>query len=149
MKNSTDYDYNKIFNILKWLSFLGVFFIAFSIPALFGTDVEAEYEEPTIKPTFTLSLGKLKTFATVPDTSYAFEIKANREAAKERMGEALYILEYIDSVEPEVEEVVNTVYVGEFYITMYAATVEQCGNDLGITASGRPCTDDRLVGLLL
>ena len=48
-------------------------------------------------------------------------------------------MEKIDSLEPEVMQLV---YVGEFYITMYAATVEQCGNDLGITASGRKVTDN-------
>lgn len=33
-------------------------------------------------------------------------------------------------------------YKGEFFLTMYAATVEQCGNTLGITASGKKVTTD-------
>ena len=33
-------------------------------------------------------------------------------------------------------------YKGAFYLTMYAATVEQCGNTLGITASGKKVTTD-------
>lgn len=33
-------------------------------------------------------------------------------------------------------------YKGDFFLTMYAATVEQCGNTLGITASGKKVTTD-------
>jgi 3D (Asp-Asp-Asp) domain-containing protein len=45
----------------------------------------------------------------------------------------------LDALEPEA---ITLEYVGEFYITCYAATLEQCGSTSGITASGRKVTED-------
>lgn len=78
----------------------------------------------------------------VPDVSYAFQAKA-KDKAYEVVTEAACIIETATSVKrPRYFEPYKLVYVGNFYLTMYAATVEQCGNDLGITASGRKCTED-------
>ena len=76
------------------------------------------------------------------DIDNCLAVIANRQAAKDVIESALFINALIDTVEPEAEYPLQLEYAGEFYITMYAATVEQCGNDLGITASGRKCTDD-------
>lgn len=77
-----------------------------------------------------------------PNVSYAFEVKENREIAKANIDSLQDILNCIDSVEPELNP--KKTYVGEFYITMYAATIEQCGSTSGITASGRKCTENPL-----
>lgn len=76
---------------------------------------------------------------TPADVSFAFTCKENKQAAKAVLDNLAEIFETVDTVEPETNKLI---YVGKFYITMYAATVEQCGNDLGITASGRKVTDD-------
>lgn len=127
-------DYSKIFNALQVLSIIGVFFIVCSIPALAEPPEEEElnYKIPT----------EPKIVIEFPDVSYAFELKANRDTAKSHIDSVQHIYDYIDSVEPELAP--KTTYVGEFYITMYAATVEQCGSTSGITASGRKCTEDPL-----
>ena len=75
----------------------------------------------------------------LPDVTPAIVMKANKTIAKAKIDSAFRVMDLIDSLEPET---VQLVYVGEFYITMYAATVEQCGNSLGITASGRKVTDN-------
>ena len=134
MNTNSNEDYSKIFNTLKWLSIAGIFFIALSIPALFGTTAEAEevrvLQKSKIHPEINI---------TTPDVSYAFEVKANVDNAKEVIDNVLSIKETLDSVDPDIY---TKKYVGEFYITMYAATVEQCGSTSGITASGRKCTED-------
>lgn len=117
---------------LLYLSYaMMAFLIGFMIPDLFTGEEHAE-------------LVKLKTDITVPeveapDVSLAFEIKANRTIAKAKIDCALALMAKIDALEPEA---IKLEYAGEFYLTMYAATVEQCGNSLGITASGRKVTDD-------
>lgn len=125
--------YERVFNILAVATVCGLIFIACSIPALAEPSMEDIPNNPKapVLPT-----------VTAPDVSRAFEVKEAREIAKAHMDEVCAIFEYIDSVEVEVVVPPKTTYVGEFYITMYAATVEQCGNDLGITASGRKVTDD-------
>lgn len=80
--------------------------------------------------------------ALAADIDNCLAVISNRQAAKTVIESALFISTLIDTVEPEAEYPLELEYAGEFYITMYAATVEQCGNDLGITASGRKCTDD-------
>jgi 3D (Asp-Asp-Asp) domain-containing protein len=126
-------DYSKIFNVLSALSVVGILFIAVSIPALAEDPAE---EVELITPLATTP----KFTVTMPDVSYAIEAKEDRDIAKSHIDTVAGIMEMVDSVEPELAPPLE--YVGEFYITMYAATVEQCGNDLGITASGRKCTDD-------
>lgn len=84
-------------------------------------------------------LPKITVTYTPPDPSFAFMCKANRTIAKAKIDSALALMAKIDELEPEA---IALEYVGEFYLTMYAATAEQCGNDLGITASGRKVTDD-------
>lgn len=123
--------YDRFFNFLLGLTCAMAFAIAFMIPELFTDEAPAE-------------LVKLKADIPVPeveapDVSLAFEIKANRTIAKAKIDSALALMAKIDELEPET---ITLEYVGKFYLTMYAATVEQCGNDLGITASGRKVTDD-------
>ena len=136
-------DYSKIFNTLAGLSVLGMFFIIWAIPVLSAPEVEAA-ELP--QGNFTqLDISVVNNIGTsaMPDVSYAFELKA-KEDAKIRIDDVQALIDMALSIKPPREYVpqYELEYVGEFYITMYAATVEQCGNSLGITASGRPCTDD-------
>ena len=131
--NTSKDPYAKIFNTLKILTIAGVLFICYSIPIL----AESNQEEENINH---LDIIPKNISITKPDVSYAFEVKANRDTAKSYMDSLQNILDYIDSVEPELAP--KTTYVGEFYITMYAATIEQCGSTSGITASGRKCTED-------
>lgn len=123
--------YDRFFNFLLGLTCAMAFVIGFMIPELFTDEAPAE-------------LVKLKTDITVPeveapDVSLAFEIKANRTIAKAKIDSALALMAKLDELEPEA---ITLEYVGEFYITCYAATLEQCGSTSGITASGRKVTDD-------
>lgn len=123
--------YERIFNGMAVATVIGVGFIVASLPFVFDEPEEElaslKYHKPDID-------------ILVPDVSFAFEVEQNREKARSVLDGFESIKEYIDTVEPECLPPLE--YVGEFYITMYAATVEQCGNDLGITASGRKVTDD-------
>lgn len=123
--------YDRFFNFLLGLTCAMAFVIGFMIPELFTDEAPAE-------------LVKLKTDIAVPeveapDVSRAFEIKANRTIAKAKIDSALALMAKLDELEPEA---IALEYVGEFYITCYAATLEQCGSTSGITASGRKVTDD-------
>lgn len=123
--------YDRFFNFLLGLTCAMAFAIGFMIPELFTDEAPSE-------------LLKLKTDITVPeveapDVSRAFEIKANRTIAKAKIDSALTLMAKIDELEPET---ITLEYVGAFYVTFYSNTVEQCGNDLGITASGKMVTED-------
>lgn len=123
--------YERFFNCLAVLTVIGVGFISCAVPFLVETDDEPEVLAPLKAP-------QVPTM-TAPDVSLAFDVKANFDAAKATVNEVLAIKETIDTVEPSLQKLT---YVGAFYITKYAATVEQCGNSLGYTASGRKVTDD-------
>ena len=127
--------YDRIFNTMAILTMVGVIFIGCSIPALASAE---DPQEPALKARNMAPDIKVN----LPDVSYAFEVKANREKALSVMESFGAIKTAIDSVEPELYIPPKLTYVGNFYITMYAATVEQCGNDLGITASGKKVTED-------
>lgn len=131
--NTSKDQYANIFNTLKILTIAGVLFIFYSIPIL----AESNQEEEHINH---LDIIPKNISITKPDVSYAFEIKANRDTAKSHIDSVQLIYDYIDSIEPELAP--KKTYVGEFYITMYAATIEQCGSTSGITASGRKCTEN-------
>lgn len=126
--------YERICNTMIVLSVAGVLFIGCSIPAL----AECPEETDTAK----LAAPKLEVTFIPPDFSLAFETKANREKAITILEDAQLIFDYIDTVEPVAVIPPKLTYIGNFYITMYAATVDQCGNDLGITASGKKVTED-------
>lgn len=124
--------YERIFNGMAVATVIGVGFIVVSLPIVFDKPQETEllklkYSKPDIQ-------------VKAPDVSFAFEVEQNRKQARSVLDDLEGIQSFIDTVEPECLPPLE--YVGEFYITMYAATVEQCGNDLGITASGRKVTDD-------
>lgn len=124
--------YERIINGMAVATVIGVGFIVATLPMVFDKPQETEllklkYSKPDIQ---------VKT----PDVSFAFEVEQNREKARSVLDGLESIKATLDTVEPECLPPLE--YVGEFYITMYAATVEQCGNDLGITASGRKVTDD-------
>ena len=123
--------YERITNTLAALSVCGLLFIGCAGPAAIYQD-EPEEGHPMKAPQISVTFNP-------PDFSPAFELKANKETAHELTAGALEIFQKIDTVE---SDAVTLQYVGAFYITMYAATAEQCGNDLGITASGRKVTDD-------
>lgn len=123
--------YERIFNGMAVATVIGVGFIVASLPFVFD-----EPEEELVS----LKYHKPDVDILVPDVSFAFEVEQNREKARTVLNGLENIKETIDSVEPECLPPLE--YVGEFYITMYAATTEQCGNSLGITASGRKVTDD-------
>lgn len=127
--------YDRIFNTLAILTVVGVIFIGCSIPALASGE---KAEEPALKARILAP----DINVTLPDVSFAFEVEANREKALSVMESVEIIQTAIDSVEPELLIPPKLTYVGLFYVTFYAATVEQCGNDLGITASGKKVTED-------
>lgn len=124
--------YDKFFNVLAILTVIGVGFISWSLPYALEVNDEPEVLAPLKAP-------KFPDGPEAPDVSLAFEIKANVEAAKKTIDEVIGIKAQVDTVEPELQKMT---YVGEFYITCYAATLEQCGSTSGITASGRKVTAD-------
>lgn len=124
--------YEKIFNGMAVATVIGVGFIVASLPFVF--------DEPQEKELVKMNVPMPDIQVKTPDVSFAFEVEQNREQARIVLDGLEFIKATIDTVEPECLPPLE--YVGEFYITMYAATVEQCGNDLGITASGRKVTDD-------
>lgn len=68
---------------------------------------------------------------------------ANRDKAFVNILKARSIIEAIEHTKNAVEvKGYILTYKGAFFLTMYAATVEQCGNTLGITASGKKVTTD-------
>ena len=123
--------YERIINGMAIATVIGIGFIVTALPMIFD-----EPEEELVK----LKYHKPDVDILVPDVSFAFEVEQNRKQARRVLDGLEGIQSFIDTVEPECLPPLE--YVGEFYITMYAATVEQCGNDLGITASGRKVTDD-------
>lgn len=130
--------YNKLFNVLAVLTLFGVGFIAYTLPWVFDTDDTTETPHEANTSVLQASV-QLAEGYHAPDVSKAIDKAAAIETAKGHISDALAIVEKIKAIEPEY---IKLVYAGEFYTTMYAATVEQCGNDLGITASGRKVTDD-------
>ena len=135
--------YDRIFNVLAGLSFLGLVFIAVSVPTLLDIVYDDETpENANLRVLDGFTEGSL--YIPKINQAYLSECRENREIAKEKIDSAIEIFDMVNSIEVEVEKEpeLELEYVGEFYITMYAATVEQCGNDLGITASGRKVTDD-------
>ena len=124
--------YDKFFNVLAVLTVIGVGFISCSLPYALEVNDEPEVLAPLKAPNFPDGPEAL-------DVSLAFEIKANVEAAKKTIDEVIGIKAQVDTVEPELQKLT---YVGDFYITCYAATLEQCGSTSGITASGRKVTAD-------
>lgn len=124
--------YDKLFNVLAVLTVIGVGFISCSLPYALEVNDEPEVLAPLKAP-------KFPDGPEAPDVSLAFEIKANFETAKKTIDEVIGIKAQVDTVEPELQKLT---YVGEFYITCYAATLEQCGSTSGITASGRKVTAD-------
>ena len=130
--------YNRLFNVLAVLTLFGVGFIAYSLPLLFDTDDTTETPHKANTSVLRASV-QLAEGYHAPDVSKAIDKAAAIETAKGHISDALAIVEKIKAIEPEY---IKLVYAGEFYTTMYAATLEQCGNTLGITASGRKVTDD-------
>lgn len=130
--------YNRLFNLFAVLTLFGVGFIVTATPYLFDYS-ETEAESPRANVSITRAYKTLSAFEVEFDPTPALETKANKETAKARLDEAQAIYDLIDSVDPVY---VKLIYKGEFYSTMYAATVEQCGNTLGITASGKKVTTD-------
>lgn len=126
--------YERIFNALSVATVAGLLFIGCSIPALAETEEEVKVNHsPMTMPQMTVAM---------PDLSKAKQKKA-AEDAWTKLSEAKALVEITTSVkEPRYFDIPELTYVGKFYITMYAATVEQCGNSLGITASGKKVTED-------
>lgn len=126
--------YERIFNALSVATVAGLLFIGCSIPALAETEEEVKVNSsPMTMPQMTVAM---------PDLSKAKQKKA-AEDAWTKLSEAKALVEVATSVkEPRYFDIPELIYVGNFYITMYAATVEQCGNSLGITASGKKVTED-------
>lgn len=128
--------YDKFINALAVLTVVGVAFIAFAAPFAIAID------EPEQTP-HNLNLGAITDIKNAAasvepfDPTPAFEFKAAKEAAKANIDDVLAIMETVNELQPEV---IALEYAGTFYLTMYAATVEQCGNTLGITASGKKVT---------
>ena len=126
--------YERIFNALSVATVAGLLFIGCSIPALAETEEEVKVNSsPLTMPQMAVAM---------PDLSKAKQKKA-AEDAWTKLSEAKALVEIATSVkEPRYFDIPELIYVGNFYITMYAATVEQCGNSLGITASGKKVTED-------
>lgn len=126
--------YERIFNALSVATVAGLLFIGCSIPALAETEEEVKVNHsPMTMPQMVVAM---------PDLSKAKQKKAAKDAWT-KLSEAKALVEIATSVkEPRYFDIPELIYVGNFYITMYAATVEQCGNSLGITASGKKVTED-------
>ena len=125
--------YERIFNTLATLSLIGLGFIGCSIPYLIE-------EEPASPARLEASLPIYSP--KMPKVDYVFDLKA-RDEAYTRTEDARALFDEVLNLKPFREfKPYKLVYVGSFYLTMYAATVEQCGNTLGITASGRKVTDN-------
>lgn len=122
----------RIFNTLAVLSLVGFGFIGCTVPHL----IEGEPEE-VLKMRRPLP----QMFLSVPDYSPMVEWLDTKDEVNERLDRVRTLMEIVDSLKPEAE-VLTKVYVGQFYLTYYAATIEQCGSTSGITASGRYCTED-------
>lgn len=126
--------YERIFNALSVATVAGLLFIGCSIPALAETEEEVKVNHS--------SMTMPQMAVAMPDLSKAKQKKA-AEDAWTKLSEAKALVEIATSVkEPRYFDIPELIYVGNFYITMYAATVEQCGNSLGITASGKKVTED-------
>ena len=123
--------YERIINGMAIATVIGIGFIVTALPMVFD-----EPEEELVK----LNYHKPDVKVETPDVSFAFEVEKNREQARTILDRFGSIKEVIDTVEPECLPPLE--YVGAFYVTFYSNTVEQCGNDLGITASGKMVTED-------
>lgn len=132
--------YDRVFNVLAVLTVLGVFFITGALPFVFDTDEPAPTAY-TSNDDVIAAIGTTADAVSVPDYSKTITLKNNRDKALAVLTDAGALYELAFSIKP-VRHFVPLVYVGKFYITKYAATVEQCGNDLGITASGKKVTTD-------
>ena len=132
MKN----DYEHIFNALAVVTLIMALFITGALPLILGAN---DTEEAPEKANLALigALDRHIKSVEIPDVSGAFELKANKEAAKAIVLQAQSIFDRIDTVEAEAYVLK---YVGSFYCTKYAATLEQCGSTDGITASGKKVT---------
>lgn len=117
--------YERFFNVLAVATVAGILFIGCSIPALAETEDQEVY--PIQMPTFP----KYEK----PDVSYAFELKANKEAAKAVIDNALGIKHLMASVTLPTKEMVLT-SLGKYYITGYTSL--ECGGST-MTASGATC----------
>ena len=139
MNKKSIIDYDPLFNVLAVLSFAGALFIAIALPFVFDTPEDVD---PPKNGNFDLL--RCFSFHYEPiDPTPAFEIKANVENAKANLESAKAIFDEIDKVADSIEIKGYVLeYAGEFYLTMYSNTVEQCGNTLGITASGKMVTTD-------
>ena len=124
-------DNDTIFDVLAFMTIIGICFICYAVPVLL--------EEPDTELLRSFSLEVSFPEIEAPDVSRAFEVKANKEAAKSRLDELAGILDKLDEIEPSA---VRITYAGCFYVTSYSNTVEQCGNTLGITASGKLVTEN-------
>lgn len=124
-------DNDTIFDVLAFMIIIGICFICYAVPVLL--------EEPEAEQLRSYSLEVSFPEIEAPDVSRAFEVKANKEAAKSRLDDLAGILAKLDEIEPSA---VRITYAGTFYVTSYSNTVEQCGNTLGITASGKLVTED-------
>ena len=126
----------RVMDALAVIALIGAAAITYMAPFL-------TEEEGAAEPVKKYS-AKINVDLDVPDCSGALEIAENRQKALEVINAAQAIFDRIDTVDPEIVIPPTLTYVGNFYITMYAATTDQCGNDLGITASGKKVTEDPL-----
>ena len=135
MKNS----YDRVFNLLAGLTVAMVLFIAFALPLVFDTE---EVTASALNANMSVSepLHDGLTSASFPDVSKAIEKKA-LDTAAEKLAGAQAIYDAMLNIKLP-RKLIKLKYVGSFYCTKYAATVEQCGNTLGITASGKKVTTD-------
>ena len=124
-------DNDTVFDVLAFMIIIGICFICYAVPILL------EEPEPEQLRSFSLEVSFPEIEA--PDVSRAFEVKANKEAAKSRLDDLSGILAKLEEIEPSA---VRITYAGCFYVTSYSNTPEQCGNSLGITASGKLVTED-------
>ena len=117
--------YERVCNAFIVASIAGVLFIGCSIPAL------AETEEPEVS---NLKSPRFPQVAA-PDPSLAFELKANRETAKEIVDNVLDIKCDMTTVTLPTKTMVLT-SLGTYYITGYTSL--ECGGST-TTASGATC----------
>ena len=120
--------YDRIFSWIAVLTIIGFGFIGCSLLVLFDKE-----EEPSAPKKANIAIAMPSM--TVPNVSYAFEVKEARESAKKVIDEVIELKETLDAIEfPKVTTKLTN--LGTYYITGYTSV--ECGGST-TTASGTTC----------
>lgn len=130
-------DIDRLYTVLAGISLAGALFVTVALPVILDANNKAEAPYKA----------NIELIDTLQDTKkpalpYQFYINKGKAEAWPIIQSAQALIDKALSIKPPRPFVkpITLEYVGNFYLTKYAATVEQCGNDLGITASGKKVT---------